>query len=970
MKQPDPYLDYESNEDQNWARVLSLLILASWGTYLFVLFTGFYFNDWRIVAATLSGSALLVAPMLLLRRGQLQTASLIFMLIELGTVTFISTVGQGIRDLGVVAFPIIIIFAGLALEQTLFRLCVALTILAAAWLAIGETYGLFVTTPFSGGLTNWFYLLGVLVLLLVAAFAVDVLVSNIRKNLERARTEVLKRKLVEDALRGSNARYDEVTRRIPVGIYTLRIHAGGNVNFEYGSEKLLDMLGIDERALLLDAESVFGAIHPDDRTSLNEANLLAAHSLEPFRWEGRCRIWTQTRWVRIESEPTALPNGDSLWNGVIIDINEGKQAEEAQRQSENRLQNLFETMSEGVILIAPNGQIVQANSAAERILGLSHPEIESRSYIGPDWAIIRPDGTPMPAEEMAGPRAMQEKKPVKDIVMGVKQQDGDVSWINVNAAPLINSTGCLDGVVGTFTDITNRKKVEEALREGEERFRTFIESAPVAVALGRDGKLIYANPMYIKMYGFESQDELIGTPTLERIATISRSASLERSHRRNLGQPTEKEYELTGLRKDGTEFQMLAAVTQVFLPDGPANIGFFQDITERKLAEETLRRNEKQYFDMFDRNMAIMLLIDPLDGLVVKANQAAARFYGYSIEKLETMKMGAINIQPYKLVKSEMEVADNQERHHFNFQHRLASGQVRDVEVYAGPIEFGKRTLMHLIIQDVTDRKKAETELFTAHAELEQRVIDRTADLQAANNALEKSAHAKDEFLAIMSHELRTPLTGILGLAQVMQFNTYGDLNEKQSRAVMNIEKSGQHLLELINEILDFSKLQSGKTNLNLEPSSLANICGASLQMVQSLAEKKNLDMNFTIWPEHIVMRADERRIKQIIVNLLSNAVKFTPDGGSIKLNVIGLADMCQICISVSDTGIGIKEDDIGRLFKPFQQLDTRLSRQYSGTGLGLALVKMLTELHGGSVEVESVFGQGSRFNVILPWVE
>jgi signal transduction histidine kinase len=277
---------------------------------------------------------------------------------------------------------------------------------------------------------------------------------------------------------------------------------------------------------------------------------------------------------------------------------------------------------------------------------------------------------------------------------------------------------------------------------------------------------------------------------------------------------------------------------------------------------------------------------------------------------------------------------------------------------------------MHQIIQDVTDRKKAETELFAAHAELEQRVIDRTSDLQDANNALEKSARAKDEFLAIMSHELRTPLTGILGLAQVMQFNTYGELNEKQARAVLNIEKSGQHLLELINEILDFSKLQSGKTDLNLEPCSLASICGASLQMVQSLAEKKNLDMNFNIWPEDIFMQADERRIKQIIVNLLSNAVKFTPNGGNIKLNVTGLADVRQVCISVSDSGIGIKEDDLARLFKPFQQLDTRLSRQYSGTGLGLALVKMLTELHGGSVEVESIFGQGSRFSVTLPWGE
>jgi signal transduction histidine kinase/DNA-binding response OmpR family regulator len=241
-------------------------------------------------------------------------------------------------------------------------------------------------------------------------------------------------------------------------------------------------------------------------------------------------------------------------------------------------------------------------------------------------------------------------------------------------------------------------------------------------------------------------------------------------------------------------------------------------------------------------------------------------------------------------------------------------------------------------------------------------------ELSAANAALEKAARLKDEFLASMSHELRTPLTGILGLSEALQLMTYGNLNEKQSKALKNIESSGRHLLDLINDILDLSKIEAGKFELQFDACSLVDLCQASLQLTKGMAHQKQQVVGFSLNPASIVIHADGRRVKQMLVNLLSNAVKFTPPGGSLGLDVQGSQAEKVVRLSVWDNGIGITRDDLEKLFMPFVQLDSSLSRQQSGTGLGLSLVHRMAELHGGSVQVESTPGAGSRFTIILPW--
>ncbi|MBD1839054.1 ATP-binding protein [Coleofasciculus sp. FACHB-501] len=259
--------------------------------------------------------------------------------------------------------------------------------------------------------------------------------------------------------------------------------------------------------------------------------------------------------------------------------------------------------------------------------------------------------------------------------------------------------------------------------------------------------------------------------------------------------------------------------------------------------------------------------------------------------------------------------------------------------------------------------------------------------LREINQNLERASQMKSEFLAAMSHELRTPLNSILGFSDLLLRQIAGSLNERQIKYVRVMEESGQHLLQLINDILDLSKIEAGKAELELQPVSILDLCRQCLQMIQPRADKKRLALTLEIDYRLGQASLDERRVRQILINLLSNAVKFTPDRGQIKLSgrlaygtqLIGefRPDRSPVnpstpflCLEVKDSGIGISRDKWHLLFRPFQQVDASLTRQHEGTGLGLALTKRLAELHGGTVSLESVENQGSTFRVWLPVTE
>lgn len=289
------------------------------------------------------------------------------------------------------------------------------------------------------------------------------------------------------------------------------------------------------------------------------------------------------------------------------------------------------------------------------------------------------------------------------------------------------------------------------------------------------------------------------------------------------------------------------------------------------------------------------------------------------------------------------------------------------VALQAG-IAMENARLYQMSQNEISVRKRIEDELLVLNKQLEQRVTERTEELRLVNATMEQASRMKDEFMASMSHELRTPLTSVLNLSEVLQEQVYGALNQKQIQLLQTIESSGRHLLGLINDILDLSKIESGMYKLQMEDCSLNDICQVSLQLIRGMAQKKNQNVSFSIKPSHIELYGDARRLKQMLVNLLSNSIKFTPEGGNIGLQVEGDVVLEEVHFTVWDTGLGIDQEDMPKLFKPFSQLESDISINQSGTGLGLMLVKRMVDLHHGTIRVMSTPGEGSRFVVTLPW--
>lgn len=262
----------------------------------------------------------------------------------------------------------------------------------------------------------------------------------------------------------------------------------------------------------------------------------------------------------------------------------------------------------------------------------------------------------------------------------------------------------------------------------------------------------------------------------------------------------------------------------------------------------------------------------------------------------------------------------------------------------------------------------SQSELKQEKSLLAERVNRRTHALNIANAELAQAAKTKDMFLATMSHELRTPLTTIMGLTEMLQDALYGPINSGQKRSLATVQESSRHLLTLINDILDVAKVESGKMELKWDYLPIEQLVEASLRLVRQPANTKKHHIEQKIDPMVKLIHGDGRRLKQLLVNLLGNAIKFTPEGGKIGLEIKGNDELDRVELSVWDDGIGIEPIQQTHLFEPFVQVDNESTRRYSGTGLGLTLVKRMAQLHGGDVSVNSDVGKGSRFTVTLPW--
>lgn len=377
-----------------------------------------------------------------------------------------------------------------------------------------------------------------------------------------------------------------------------------------------------------------------------------------------------------------------------------------------------------------------------------------------------------------------------------------------------------------------------------------------------------------------------------------------------------------------------------------------------------------------------ILIILNQEGTIQFINQSIVRALGYLPEELMGRQGLGQLIHPDDLEEHNTRILNLvsgnkiQSTHIARAKHQ--DGQWRIMEIGASNL-LGHPAIEGIVLtlRDVTERIESQQKINNLLKEVEAanleqahfagQIAEQESLVRSANAELSRALRTRDEFLANMSHELRTPLTSILGQAELLVEGIHGELTEDQHSSVQMIQFSGQHLLHLINDILELVKLEAGRAELQIQPTLAETACGMSVQIVQRQAQQKNVTIDMPSAEQETYVMADERRLHQILVNLLSNAIKFTPDGGKVGIRINEDAEQEAVQISVWDTGIGIKSEDMKQLFQPFTQLDSSLDRHHEGTGLGLALVYQLTEMQGGSVTVESILEQGSTFTISLP---
>lgn len=420
----------------------------------------------------------------------------------------------------------------------------------------------------------------------------------------------------------------------------------------------------------------------------------------------------------------------------------------------------------------------------------------------------------------------------------------------------------------------------------------------------------------------------------------------------------------------------------------------FQLLKELKEKNDALLEAKDYLKNVLDDSADIIMTTN-MDGRIVEFNRGAERILGYKRDEVIGKQASELYINKDERHKILDKMEKNGNVSNYETQLLSKDGRIIDISLTLSRLGNGMGKIVGTvgISKNITEEKQIRLEIDRKNKELkeindrlEERILERTIELERANKKLERSNQVKNQFIANMSHELRTPLNSVIGFSEILLTDTFGTLNEKQTRYANNILTSGKHLLQLINNILDIAKIEAGKMSLDYSNFSLPHITDEVISIIKPLSDKKDISLNVKLNPDLSEITADGIKLKQILYNLLSNAIKFTPQGGNVTLiadkitdaslniesaaNKEPSAQFSGIKISVTDTGVGIKPDDIERIFEEFEQVDGSYSRSHEGLGLGLALTKRLVELHGGTIWVESQFGKGSTFSFIIPTIE
>ncbi len=390
----------------------------------------------------------------------------------------------------------------------------------------------------------------------------------------------------------------------------------------------------------------------------------------------------------------------------------------------------------------------------------------------------------------------------------------------------------------------------------------------------------------------------------------------------------------------------------------------FKNIAEHKEAVEELKESEERYQAVFENTGTATMVVEK-DMTISMVNTQCKKLCGYSKKKIENKMKWTDFIVPEDLERVKKyhisrRKSGKEPPTEYEFRMIDRKGKVKDIFLKIGMIPNTKKSIASLT--DITELKQAERALQEAHDQLEEKVAQRTKELEDANLKLQEVDRLKSMFIASMNHELRTPLNSIIGFTGIILQGMSGKINKEQRKQLTMVKKSANHLLALVNDVIDISKIEADKVKIAIEKFDLISLVQEVKDSFAVIAEEKGLKLLFQT-PSTLLIKSDKRRTRQVMVNLISNALKFT-DRGEIEVKIRKKDVSAEI--SVRDTGVGIKKEDMGKLFQAFNRIITN-DRLTAGTGLGLYLSKKITDLLGGDVKVESEFGQGSVFTFTLP---
>jgi PAS domain S-box-containing protein len=477
----------------------------------------------------------------------------------------------------------------------------------------------------------------------------------------------------------------------------------------------------------------------------------------------------------------------------------------------------------------------------------------------------------------------------------------------------------------------------------DDRFEKLLEAAPDGVMeVDSNGKIVLVNASCESLFGY-SRTELLSMQVDQLVPTGARArhqklreAFSKSPASRPMGQQASR---LRGLRKDGSEFPLQISISPIQIAGSGHTVAIIRDVSDSEALAEALRASVNQTRELFEFMPVACCVYDKWSFQILDVNRQAIATYGYSREEFLQLTVKHLRC-PNTDVDAEQ---DDGLR-----CHRRKNGEQIDVEAHRHPMHYQGREAQLVVLRDVTERRRFEE------------------TLEDARSRAETASRAKSEFLASMSHELRSPLHTVIGFSELLAEGLEGPLNDKQQRFIQHIQKDSQHLLTLINDILDLSKIEAGRLEFHLEVLRIDTMIEETLAGVIPQAEAKGLSVSSSI-AAGLEAWADKVRVHQLLLNLLSNAIKFTASGGSIRVEASEVGHSIQV--SVEDTGIGVPPQYQESIFDVFFQVSATTKGVREGTGLGLAICRRLIEQMGGRIWVESQVGQGSKFSFTLPTI-